>query len=189
MCWRAPGPESPIYNPLVPLELLTERTLLRPFRLEDWPALQAYVSKPEVTRLDSPYPLDDDGVQGLVEFFARSEDFLAVCLREGNTLIGHLHFGVRTDASPEVRNLGFVFDSDYWGKGLAFESSQAIVKCAFTDLSCPGFRSGTRTENLRACRLLERLGFRSLPQQDLEGRLFELSAAQSNLRSIHLDRR
>lgn len=165
----------------MPIELLTERTLLRPFRLEDWRALQAYICKPEVTRLDSPYPLDDAGVQGLVEFFARSDDFLAVCLRGGSALIGHLHFGLRTDGPPGYRNLGFVFDSAYWGQGLAFESSQAIVSYAFTELSCPGFRSGTRTENVRACRLLERLGFRSLPQRDDEGRLFELSAAEFQL--------
>ncbi|MBI5706938.1 MAG: GNAT family N-acetyltransferase [Armatimonadetes bacterium] len=161
----------------MPIELLTERTLLRPFRFTDWPSLQAYLSKPEVTRLDSPYPLDDVGIQAVAKFFEGSEDFLAVCLKETGSLIGHLHFGVRTDASPGFRNLGFVFDSAYWGQGLAHESCQALLRYAFDSLATPGFLTGTRKENLRARRLLGRLGFRELPSDDLEGCIYELDAA------------
>ncbi len=159
----------------MPLAIKTERLLIRGFQFEDWPDIREVLAKPEVTAFDSPYPLDENGIQAVVRHFVGNADFAAVLLAETNRFIGHLHFGIRPELDDGTRNLGFVFDSDYWGRGMACESCQALLRFAFEELGAPGFLTGTRRENLRACRLLERLQFLRIPNSDPEGYLYRLT--------------
>ncbi len=152
--------------------LTTPRLVVRRWRPEDWKDLQRYVSKPEVIELDSPYPTDDEGCQGVAAFFAGTPEFLAVEMPARGIVIGHLHYGPRGPERPEGwRNLGFIFDSVFWGQGLAFEACQALIQHAFEELSTPGFHTGTRAENARSLKLLARLGFQ---RSDPEDYVFDL---------------
>jgi len=63
---------------------------------------------------------------------------------------------------PEARifELGFHLRPAYWGNGLAFEASQAIIKLAFGGLGAAALFAGHYPSNAASKRVLERLGFR-----------------------------
>ena len=156
------------------MELLTTpRLALGPFRIGDGPGLKCYVSKPEVTLYDSPYPDDDAGCAAVAKFFAESDEFWAVRLRDSGGLIGHIHWGIRPDEPGCVRNLGFILDSAFWGQGLACEACTAVIRHGFAT-GTEAFLTGTRLENGRSVRLLARLGFARVETGDPTEGVFRL---------------
>jgi RimJ/RimL family protein N-acetyltransferase len=56
--------------------------------------------------------------------------------------------------------LSFAFGERHWGKGYAFEASQAMIRYAFDDLKLPRLVAGANLENERSRKLQERLGYR-----------------------------
>ncbi|MCW5942499.1 MAG: GNAT family N-acetyltransferase [Fimbriimonadaceae bacterium] len=153
------------------------RVILTPFEVADGDAIRRYVSKPEVVEFEPGYPTDPEGCRRLAEFFASSEDYLAVRLIGSNELVGHLHHGLRGDRPGIVRNLGFVFDSLFWGQGLAFESCRLVLAHDFAN-GTAAFHTGTRSDNPRSIRLLERLGFVRVPGDSPEECVFDLLAPE-----------
>ncbi len=63
--------------------------------------------------------------------------------------------------SPEdgQAQTGFLFRRDQWGQGFAGEAMAAVIAHAFGPLGLSLITARTHVENLRARRLLERLGF------------------------------
>ena len=137
-----------------------ERLVLRRFRTDDWPDLQAYVSRPDVTRYDHAYPTDDEGCQKLAAFFATQDWVWAVCLRDGGTLVGHV-VSKRIDP-PEFQtwDLGFVFDPRFQGRGYATEAARRLLRHVFEDLGARRVETHCYADNSASWRLLERLWLR-----------------------------
>lgn len=54
----------------------------------------------------------------------------------------------------------------YWGKGIAFEAAQEVVRYAFDDLGLTQLVSFTASLNLHSQRLMQRLGFATLRSED-----------------------
>jgi len=140
--------------------LMTDRTLVRPFKPNDWPDLYEYLIIPETTTFEPEYPSDKDGCKRLASMFADSDEFWAVCLKDGGKVIGHIHCGLKEPKQFGNWNLGFVFHPSYQGKGYACESSLAVMRYAFQTLQVRRFESGCNVDNPRSWHLLERLGFR-----------------------------
>jgi [ribosomal protein S5]-alanine N-acetyltransferase len=140
----------------------TERLAIRNFAPDDWQALHEmivqYESSPYAV-YDQKWPVSPDEIRGVAEWFAGGDSFLAVCLRDGGRLIGLV--SLNPEEAPDRRqyNLGYIFDSDYHGKGYATEACQAVLGHAFAALQAEAVVSGTAAANGPSCRLLERLGF------------------------------
>ncbi len=61
----------------------------------------------------------------------------------------------------EIRfEIGYIFNSDYHGKGYATEACRAVLDHAFDRLQADRVITGTAAVNRASCRLLERLGFK-----------------------------
>ena len=68
----------------------TDRLLIRRFEKTDGPGLHAYLSDPEVVRVEPYPPLSDADCEREAANRAGNPSFRAVCLRVDGALLGHL---------------------------------------------------------------------------------------------------
>ena len=141
----------------------TERLLLRPMVAADSPNLSARRSDPQVAQYQNwvtPYPLEAaQTMLAELETMDGPEDqeWYMVGVELDGTLIGdlavHLSFGAR---SAEI---GYTFDTAFWGHGYASEATEALVGYLFEDVGVSRVSAMLHPENLASAMLLERLGF------------------------------
>ncbi len=169
--------------------LETERLIIRNFKADDWQDLQEMAVKyqaSEYAQYDHKWPTDAEEVQGIAEWFAGDDDYLAVCLRATGKLIGFIALKsdedkLATEGGGEF-SLGYVFNPVYHGHGYATEGCQAILDYAFGSLGAERVVTGTAAANTPSCQLLKRLGMRETGQhtasfhETLEGEPIEFIA-------------
>jgi RimJ/RimL family protein N-acetyltransferase len=150
------------------MDLIGPRVRLRPFRLEDVPAVLAYASDPEVTRHLEWDAYDDPAtaaafirstLAGGTTWFAR-----AIVLGATDAVIGGADLRV---VSPRDRRaeLGYGLARSHWGRGYATEAAGLLLRFGFEELGLLRIEALCAVENERSLRTLERLGMRR------EGRL------------------
>jgi RimJ/RimL family protein N-acetyltransferase len=149
-------------------ELVGERVSLRPFRLEDVPAVLAYASDPEVTRYLLWDAYEDPA---MAEAFIRSTHAggnlwfaRAVVARAADLVVGGADLRI---VSPRDRRgeIGYGLARAYWGQGYATEAAALLVRFGFERLGLVRIEALCAIDNERSARTLERLGMRR------EGRL------------------
>jgi RimJ/RimL family protein N-acetyltransferase len=143
----------------------TERLIIRNFAPDDWQALQAVVvayQASDSAQYEDPWPTSDEQVQGIAAWFAGGDDYLAVCLKETEALIGLVAINGRTEQEAAVHNLGYVFHPGYGGQGYATESCRAAMAYLFDELGIESILTGTHPENKRSVALLRRLGLQEV---------------------------
>jgi RimJ/RimL family protein N-acetyltransferase len=148
---------------VIPLELRTERLLLRQWRDSDAEPLAAIYAQPEF--LEHMGPQTPDAAERHVERFRREwadEGFSQWAAEDPETgrLIGRLGL-LRHRDWPESRDpveVGWVLDHAYWGRGLATEAGQASLDLWRAELDDPQLISITTPANTRSRAVMERLG-------------------------------
>lgn len=141
------------------VKIKTRRLEIRNFVIDDWKDLQEIVIDKEASEFaiyDHQFPTSANEVKGITEWFAKGNNFLAVCELEQNKVIGYISLNGKNDSE---RDLGYCFSSVYQGKGYATESCVAIINYAFDTLCIERITSGTANLNYPSCRLLNKLGF------------------------------
>jgi RimJ/RimL family protein N-acetyltransferase len=102
----------------------------------------------------------------------------AIESRESGKLLGMCGYErVEVGAEGEI---GFDLARADWGKGLMTEALRAILAFGFATMDLKRIVADTRTDNARAIRLLERLGFHGGPQGDGSSRLVLVCADWGN---------
>jgi RimJ/RimL family protein N-acetyltransferase len=138
----------------------TERLIIRRFRCDDWMDLYEYLSNEEVVRYE-PYGVfsEEDCKK---EAARRSSDsaFWAVCLKDSGKLIGNVYFSRQEPEEFSNWEIGYVFNSEYWGKGYAAESCRAVIDYGFRELNVRRIVAMCNPVNTQSWRLLERLKMR-----------------------------
>ncbi len=140
-------------------EIRTARLILRNFATADWHSLKKmivpYMSS-AYGKYDSQWPMDDEGIQGVCEWFSKGDDYLAVCEKKSGVLVGMV---CMNPADREgVYNLGYIFSPGHCSRGYAYESCMAYISYVFEELGAKEVITGTAVANIPSCRLLERLG-------------------------------
>lgn len=142
--------------------LTTPRLGFRLWSLDDLPLALALWGDSNVTRLiGGPFSekeiqarlsreiasMQAQGIQYWPAFLLADGDFAGCC-------------GLRPYKPKEkICELGFHFRPVYWGKGLAMESAQAVIKHASESVRPAGLFAGHHPENLASQKVLEKLGF------------------------------
>jgi RimJ/RimL family protein N-acetyltransferase len=145
----------------------TERLLLRPFTENDLDDAFAFQSREDVTQYlywnprereevgevlkqwMVPQPMDADG-HALV---------LAAELQESGRVIGSLHLFQRSVEHLQGE-IGFVFNPDFGGRGLATEGAAELLGIGFEQLRLHRLCGRCDARNQASARLMERLGMR-----------------------------
>lgn len=145
----------------------TARLTLRPFAPGDLDDLYDYQSRPDVARYLYWDARDRAQVQEALEercrevALDRDGDWLtyAVVWQDNGKVIGEV--GLKW-LSREHRQgeIGFIFNSDYHGRGLATEAAEVMLRLGFDALDLHRIIGSCAAQNASSARLLERLGMR-----------------------------
>jgi ribosomal-protein-alanine N-acetyltransferase len=117
-----------------------------------------YAASPYAT-YDYAWPTEQEDIKKIAEWFASTDDYLAVCLKENGRLVGLVTKNPGADPETREYSLGYIFNFNYHGKGYATEACQALLDYIFYVLEADQVMSGTAIANAPSCRLLARLGF------------------------------
>ena len=146
--------------------LRTERLVLREFAPDDWEALHAIESRPEVARYQSFAPRTPDesrlyvreAIHGAADDPRLTYD-LAVAIASEDRLIGRCGLGI-SDAEPREAMLWYTLHPDEWGRGYTTEAARAIVDFGFRMLGLHRIWADCDPANVASWRVLEKLGMR-----------------------------
>lgn len=138
------------------MNLETERLVIRYFKEEDAQDLYEYLSKEEVVRYE---PYDAFTYEQAAEEAKRRADdknFYAVALKSGK-VIGNLYFA---EGDFDTWEIGYVFNSEYWGQGYATEAAKGLLDEAFTNWKVRRVIAMCNPVNTSSWKLMERLGLK-----------------------------
>lgn len=133
----------------------TERLILRRYTERDFDDLFEYLSDAEVVKFEPYKAMTAEETRENLKWRIETDEMIAVELKENHKMIGNIYLGKRDFNSREI---GFVFNRNFWGKGYAKESCRAIIEHAFQD-GVHRIFAECDPENPNSWRLLESLGF------------------------------
>lgn len=133
----------------------TERLILRRYTERDFDDLFEYLSDAEVVKFEPYKAMTAEETRENLKWRIETDEMIAVELKENHKMIGNIYLGKRDFNSREI---GFVFNQNFWGNGYAKESCRAIIEHAFQD-GVHRIFAECDPENQNSWRLLESLGF------------------------------
>ncbi|MDZ4781638.1 MAG: GNAT family N-acetyltransferase [Planctomycetia bacterium] len=157
-----------------PVELRTQRLLLRRWRKEDRDAFAAMCGDERVmeflpaiaTRAESDAAVD----RAESHFKQHGFGYWAVEIPDEAKFIGFVGLSrPRFEAAfTPCIEIGWRLASAYWGQGYATEAASVAVVFGFEVLNLPEILSFTVPLNLRSRRVMENIGMRHAPEEDFE---------------------
>jgi RimJ/RimL family protein N-acetyltransferase len=143
--------------------LTTDRLLLRPFTLDDAPAVQQLAGAIEIAEMTAsiPHPYEDGmaetWIRGQKDRYARGEVAnFAIVLRGKGRLIGSI--GLRIESSHERAALGYWVGKPYWGHGYCTEAARAVLRYGFENLDLHRIYATHFARNPASGRVMQKLG-------------------------------
>jgi [ribosomal protein S5]-alanine N-acetyltransferase len=143
----------------------TNRLLIRNFVPADWEDLRALAvdkGSSEYAAYDYALPATENEIKAITGWFAREDQYLAVCESTHQYFIGFVSLG---GENPRERDLGYTFHSRYHGLGYASEACTALIDYAFDVLNLERIHSGTANLNFPSVKLLLSLAFEKTGEQ------------------------
>lgn len=146
--------------------LETERLILRKWKSSDAADLYKYASDERIGPPAGWPPHKDEAYSKAIirTVFARDEVY-AICLKElGRKIIGSI--GLTLDGSPErpigadEAELGYWVGYPFWGKGIATEAAQELLRHGFENLNLSRVFCAYFEGNDRSKKVQEKCGFK-----------------------------
>jgi len=134
----------------------TPRLVLRNFRQEDAADLFAYLNNPVASCFVSLKLATVDDARAEASKRSGSDEYIAVCMKNTNALIGDL-FAVSED---DTYSVGWNFNPQYGGAGLATEAASALFRFLFAVKDARRLYAYVEDYNISSQRLCERMGMR-----------------------------
>lgn len=149
------------------VRIVTDRLILRPWTIADLNDFYEYARVEDVGQMAGwlPHKSIEESRQILSSFIEQKKTF-ALELRESGKVIGSLGVEeLRPDPVGEGRfgrELGYVLNKDYWGRGLMPEAVKAVISYCFSELGMDYLTCGHFLRNQRSRRVIEKAGFQYL---------------------------
>jgi [ribosomal protein S5]-alanine N-acetyltransferase len=145
--------------------LETQRLILREFKQEDTQKLVSILANSKVMKFSPTGILSMSQTQEKVESFITSYKKYgfgkwAVILKESSELIGYCGIAVETIDYQDEREIGYRFDSKFWGKGLATEAASAALEYGFEKFQLPYILGIVEPSNTASVRVLEKVNMK-----------------------------
>ena len=139
--------------------LRTARLILRPFTLDDAPAVQRLVSSYEVAlnTLFIPHPYPEGGAAEWIgkhqaEFDENRIHHFAI---DDGEVAGVVALVMKAEGLAEI---GYWVGVPYWGRGYATEAAAEVVRYGFEDIGLQRIFAGHFTRNPASGRVLQKVG-------------------------------
>ena len=151
---------------MIDVKLESDRLLIRPFQLGDEKAMYELNSNPLVQKYTGDTMIHSvEEAKTLLEnvvfkdYQEHGYGRLAVIYKPDNKLIGFTGFKYLPETNGDS-DLGYRFLPEYWGKGIATESSKMSLKYGFEDLKLEKIIGFTEIENGASTTVLKKMGFK-----------------------------
>jgi ribosomal-protein-alanine N-acetyltransferase len=142
----------------------TDRLIIREFNEEDFKSIHTYASKPDVTRY---LPFGPNSEMDTQVFLKKAINYkfqnprcdyeFAVILKKSNTLIGGCGIHV-TNINNKEASIGYCYDNEFWGKGYASESADALINFGFDKLNLHRIFAICHPDNIGSAKVMEKVG-------------------------------
>jgi RimJ/RimL family protein N-acetyltransferase len=147
--------------------LETDRLLLRPFTPDDFEALFAMQSNPEVTRWLPWGPRDRSEVRTALEKKLQASALreegdgvsFAVVLKSSGEVIGDGSLWL-VSTEHRLAEVGYLFHPDHYGRGYATETTRVLLELAFDEFRVHRVVGRLEPRNVGSARVLEKAGMR-----------------------------
>lgn len=146
-------------------ELTTPRLTLRKMLVLDTEDMYAYACRADVTQYLTWYPHPDRDytrqyLQYLGNRYAAGMFYdWAIVYEPDCKMVGTCGF-TSFNCSADSAEVGYVLNPEYWGKGIAQEALQRVLRFGFENLQLNRIEAKYIRENERSRRLMERVGMR-----------------------------
>lgn len=147
----------------MPIELTTERLLLRPLATSDFEAVREFAADPQVWQWIGRGTSTEAETRAFLheceEKWAAAPQVawhFAVTLRATGDLAGTCDIRTYGDRSEAL--IGYAFQQRYWGQGYATEAARALLDFGFGELGFHRIAANVWAPNLPSCRVLEKVG-------------------------------
>jgi [ribosomal protein S5]-alanine N-acetyltransferase len=142
--------------------LRTARLMLRPFTLDDAPAIERLAGAYEVAlnTLLIPHPYPEGAAAEWIESHQQSfeEDKIQhFAIDAGGELVGAIGLIFKGEGVAEI---GYWIGVPYWGRGYATEAAQAVVRHGFETCGLQRIFAGHFVRNAQSGRVLQKAGMR-----------------------------
>ena len=144
--------------------LVTERLILREWKLSDSEDMFAYAQSELVGPNAGWKPHKDiDESKEIIKMFIKDQDVYAIELKAENKVIGsigiHNRYPDEKLSKLNQREIGYVLNSEYWGKAFIPEAVQYLIKYCFEELKLDLIWCGHYDFNMKSKRVIEKCGF------------------------------
>lgn len=146
-----------------PINIETQRLLLRPFEERDRQAVLEFNSHPDVVKYTGEEALRtlEEAEKVIETIWKRDYEIqgygrLAVVYKPDNKVIGFS--GLKWEADIEQTDIGYRFLPQYWGKGIATESCLPLLDYGFEKLGLHQIVGLAYPANIASCKVLEKIG-------------------------------
>ena len=145
-------------------ELETNRLLLRKWKTNDDSDVYEYAKNPLVGPSAGWKPhASIEESRNIMNLFIKENDVLAIELKSENKVIGSI--GLH-DRKPDAnlthlpqREIGFVVNPEYWGKGIAPEATGELIRFGFEEMGLHLIWCMHFEENIKSKRVIDKCGF------------------------------
>ena len=144
--------------------LETERLKFRQLRVEDAEDLNRIYSNPETMKYMGQGSASVDEERGNIqkhnEKYYNNYGFglWATVLKENDSLIGRCGLLYQDIEGTKDLELAYLLDSNYWGRGLATEAAQSIIKIGFRKYNFNRIIAVINPQNTASIRVAEKVG-------------------------------
>ncbi len=139
--------------------LITERLVLRPFALDDAPAVQRLAGDREIAQstLLIPHPYPDGAAEAWIKGHQEPSDneVFAIVSKEGEVMGA---IGLHLERFHRRAEIGYWLGVPYWGRGYATEAAKAVIGYAFETLGVRRVFAFHFTRNPASGRVLAKAG-------------------------------
>lgn len=148
------------------IRIETERLILRAWRETDLQDFYEYASVDGVGQRCGWLPHESiEKSKMILDLFIAEKKTFALELKENRKVIGSIGLEIR-DVDLDIeekligREIGYVLNKDYWGRGLMPEAVTAVIDYCFKELDFDWLTCGHFTWNDQSRRVVEKCGFR-----------------------------
>ena len=148
----------------------TEKLILRNFKEEDLEDLFELTSNKKVCSLSGLiYLTDINSAKVLLKDFIKKQHLFAIELKNINKVVGLIELMDYDEKSYKgieieegTKEIAFLLNENYWGKGIMKEAVKVVLKWAFEELKIPKILSGNYKENIQSAKFQDKIGFKAV---------------------------
>ena len=138
------------------MRIETKNLIVRNFELSDKEDLCEYMLQRVNAEFEAYPDFTEEKAEAEIKYRYRSDEFFAIELKESHKVIGNIYLGKREFNSKE---LGYVLNKDYQGKGYGSEASKAVIKYAFSN-GIHRIYAECAPQNIASWKVMEKIGMK-----------------------------